>query len=29
MFTVQKTALLKNTARHKTMIEVCEKSPED
>lgn len=30
MFTVQKTALvLKNTARHKKMIEACDKSPED
>lgn len=27
MFTVQKTALLKNTARHKKMIEACDKPP--
>lgn len=29
MFTVQKAALLKNTARHERMIEACDKSPED
>lgn len=29
MFTVQKAALLRNTARHERMIEACDRSPED
>lgn len=29
MFTVQKTAVLKNSARHQKMIEACDNSPED